>query len=297
MYEKVVLRDRGGYIKTVFFLQNRHREPGNGISKWCHIKYVHVAVVTIIQSISWRAVSGFKTQKNQFFLCNFDHLLVPELIIKGWEGLNLARIEEVIVGTANNVKLLACSIRSANSMSFVDMGPYKQMCLVSPAALCILLSLNNSEKHLGVFRCRLLAWCETYIKILKTLEGTDPCANWAGFPTMQFGRFDCYGSWSEVSSTNGAVWACICRVFQNEFYILTVEELFCKVLPVDGRLKGAERFLRAGFSGEFCVLRFVDFWTQSTFYEILAPCLLKLTKAWFICYFFSVSTWVTNVLE
>ena len=182
-------------------------------------------------------------------------------------------------------------------MSFVDTGPYKQMCLVSPAVLCILLSLNNSEKHLGVFRCRMLAWCETYIKILKTLEGTDPCAGWAGLPTMQFGRFVCYGSRIEVSSRNGAVSACICRIFQNKFYILEVEELLCKILPVDGRLKGAKRFPRAGFSGKFCVLRFVDFWTRSTFYEILAPRLLKLTKVWFICYFLSVFPCVTNILE
>ena len=43
-----------------------------------------------------------------------------------------------------------------------------------------------------------------------------------------------------------------CQVFQNNLYAL--EEVFCKIVFVVGRIKGTERFVGTEFLGEFCGL-------------------------------------------
>lgn len=43
--------------------------------------------------------------------------MVPELIIKGQEGLNLVNIEELMSDTVNMAKLLVISISAADNMS------------------------------------------------------------------------------------------------------------------------------------------------------------------------------------
>ena len=79
-----------------------------------------MTVPAILQLIFLKG--GFTRQKtkNMLFLCNFGYLLVPELIMKGLEVLDIANFQEMFIGTVNLTKNLA---RSADSSSFMDKGP------------------------------------------------------------------------------------------------------------------------------------------------------------------------------
>ena len=59
------------------------RESGSGIQERCHIKDAHVTIITILQTKFIKGGLTIKTQIICYFVCNFGHLLVPELIMKG----------------------------------------------------------------------------------------------------------------------------------------------------------------------------------------------------------------------
>ena len=52
----------------------------------------------------------------------FGNLLVPELIIKGWEGLIPANLEELFIGTVKWHKLWNCVVNNQRYVSFTDKG-------------------------------------------------------------------------------------------------------------------------------------------------------------------------------
>ena len=98
---------------------------------------------------------------------NFGHFLVPELIMKGYEGLNLANIEELFINTVNWQKQNLGAI-SWIAQQFVIHGQGAEVENVPGLACCILQFCNflPTGKSARMVFGRMQAWFETYKKSL-----------------------------------------------------------------------------------------------------------------------------------
>lgn len=108
-----------------------------------------------------------KTQNMCYFVGNSGHLLVPELIIKGEEGLNLANFEELFIGTVNWQKQNVGAVNWI-SQQFVIHGQGAKIANVPGLTSCNLQSCNFCQlaNLQECFSGGMQAWLETYKKSL-----------------------------------------------------------------------------------------------------------------------------------
>ena len=76
-------------------------------------------------------LNALSCSQNLPFFTFFDHLRVPELIIKGVEGLNLVSDEELFIDTVNRTENVAFAERLATILPDRVQGALKQLCQIS----------------------------------------------------------------------------------------------------------------------------------------------------------------------
>ena len=102
---------------------------GHGMHAHCHEAWGHV---TTLRFLIGKIALKLKWVQIALICCVLGHLLVPELIIKGWEGLNLANFKELFIGTVNVINFVQMLDSSCWQFVVHGQGAVKQMGLVSP---------------------------------------------------------------------------------------------------------------------------------------------------------------------
>ena len=106
---------------------------------------VHAWIIVTWQLVTWlysahlHSLSAGQESFAEFALecvkislnnCVLHHLLVPELVIKGQEGLNLANFKEALIGTVNVTSFVQTLVSSCGQFVVHGQGASKQMSLV-----------------------------------------------------------------------------------------------------------------------------------------------------------------------
>ena len=129
-------RGWGGTLKLLFLQGFWWRDWEWLMHVHCHVAWGHVTILGAFEFAFWSARSSaelpWKWVQIALICCVLGHLLVPELIIKGWEGLNLANFKELFIGTVNVTNFVQMLDWSCWQFVVHGQGAVKQMGLVSP---------------------------------------------------------------------------------------------------------------------------------------------------------------------
>ena len=125
----------GGGSKTLLFPEILTEGLGMIMHVHCHMTVGHVTLLGTFEFAFWSAESFAEVPWKcvKFPHCFvLGHLLVPELIIKGWEGLNLLNFKELLIGTVKVTNFVQMLDSSYWQFVVHGQGAVKQMSLISP---------------------------------------------------------------------------------------------------------------------------------------------------------------------
>ena len=110
---------------------------------------------------------------------------MPELIIKGWEGLNLANFKELFIGTVNVTNFV--QMLDSSCWQFFVHGQGAVPCLTRLQSAFVEVP-SKVESVWTTFGARFKAGQRRGQKIANCLEVDFPAQRYAKFPRMQWGQ-------------------------------------------------------------------------------------------------------------